>query len=332
MKTIADIDIFYCPLYGKLYEDINKAKYNVFEFECDEGHILYPYLKRPVPYLLDGIQYYDIMTPYGYGGPLIDAEAPGMRSVLLKNFEIALNEHCWNERIVAEFVRFHPILKNAEAFSGLYRLFNARQALATDLRNSSDPVLTEFDKSARKYARKARKMGGEVDFSLSPSYEDVGMFIQFYYENLDRVKSNKDYYFNEDFFHNLVNNLKGQVILSKMIYSGHVVRMGIDLLSTNTVFGHLEGTNEEGLKVCSNYLYFEEMVRWAKKRNFQYFYYGCGLSAAEDDGVFLFKKQFAGNTRFFYYQGARISNHSIYNRLCQISGIRTSNFFPEYRG
>lgn len=61
-------------------------------------------------------------------------------------------------------------------------------------------------------------------------------------------------------------------------------------------------------------------------------YHGCGLSASEEDSLYLFKRQFSGSTRFAYPQGGQVSNPAVYDRLCRILGRDNRNCFPAYRG
>ena len=64
-------DIYFKEGYGKLCEYVDEGICEIFECKTDNGFIKNMFIKRPVPWILDGIQYYDIVTPYGYGGPII---------------------------------------------------------------------------------------------------------------------------------------------------------------------------------------------------------------------------------------------------------------------
>ena len=55
--------------------------------------------------------FFDITTPYGYGGFLLEGNTS--ESALKELYE-RYTEFAKNEKVVSEFVRYHPQLKNAE--------------------------------------------------------------------------------------------------------------------------------------------------------------------------------------------------------------------------
>ena len=65
------MDIYFELNYGKLYEEIEGGTCEVFEHRSSLGTIRHMFIKRKVPIQLGDITYYDLVTPYGYGGPLI---------------------------------------------------------------------------------------------------------------------------------------------------------------------------------------------------------------------------------------------------------------------
>ena len=75
------IDIYFEQNYGKLYEKIENGKSDIFQFNNELGSIKYIFLKRKIP--TDTIDdYYDIVSPYGYGGPIIINYTEGKKSDL----------------------------------------------------------------------------------------------------------------------------------------------------------------------------------------------------------------------------------------------------------
>ena len=64
------LDLYFKPQYAKVYEKID-GKSDTFVFECDCGKIQNTFILRKIETEIDGNDYYDIVTPYGYGGPII---------------------------------------------------------------------------------------------------------------------------------------------------------------------------------------------------------------------------------------------------------------------
>ena len=65
-------------------------------------------------------KWYDFVTPYGYGGPLITEVEDGAKEQLVKAFYEEFSRYCAEQKIVSEFVRFHPIAQNALDFIEVY--------------------------------------------------------------------------------------------------------------------------------------------------------------------------------------------------------------------
>ena len=105
-------DIYFTDRYCKIYEEKGDGNLEVFTFQTKNGKIIYKFLKREID-IIDGQKYFDITTPYGYGGPLIillDREAN--REQVIEEFKKAFEKYCIENNIVSEFIRFHPIEKN----------------------------------------------------------------------------------------------------------------------------------------------------------------------------------------------------------------------------
>ena len=90
------MDIYFKPEYGKMNESIEQGKAETFSFDCEYGKVQSLYIKREVPYLIDGVQYFDAITPYGYGGPVI-VEAED-KEKLLAAYNEAYKAHCEKEK------------------------------------------------------------------------------------------------------------------------------------------------------------------------------------------------------------------------------------------
>lgn len=69
-------DIYFSSAFFRLFEDGEHQQAELFVFKQGDQLIMYPYLLRSISHLpaviqlgLDG-DWYDISTPYGYGGPI----------------------------------------------------------------------------------------------------------------------------------------------------------------------------------------------------------------------------------------------------------------------
>src|SRR5699024_3881885 len=144
------IDIYFEQDYGKLYEKHEKGKSESFDFKSVYGDIKHIFIKREISTLIDGELYYDIITPYGYGGPIILDYKEGCRDLLIKEYRENFQKYCDNHNIVSEFVRFHPIENNVYDFNHIYSTTHIRNTVGTNLEDFDNPFQEEFSKSCRK--------------------------------------------------------------------------------------------------------------------------------------------------------------------------------------
>lgn len=324
-------DLYFTPEYGKLYEKLEQATFKSFSYQDENGEIYYQYLKRKVPCLIDGNQYYDAMTPYGYGGPLAVHVEPGKEKRLIEQYEKALNEHLREEKVICEFVRFHPMVKNADFFSGMYELRNRRTAVYTSLA-ADDPIAAEFNKSTRRLIRQAMNRGVTTEIKLRPDKNDLQKFVHCYYQNMDALNASDYYYFSEDYFEDLWREFNDQLIIVYAYVDGQLAGAELGLSERDIFVCHLTGVTEIGrLHEVPRVLIAAE-TSWAKQNGFHYLFQGCGLSLREEDSLLQFKKSFTKNGFYDYWQGARICDPVVYSKLCQIADRRDDGtYFPAYR-
>lgn len=322
-------DIYFDENYGKLYEKIEDGIAINYCFENEYGKITNQFIKRGIPIDIDGENFYDIITPYGYGGPIIE-ECLGDKERLLKDYEIDFKRYCKQNNIVSEFVRFHPILNNAVDFKGVYKVCYLRNTLGTNLKISDEPINEEFSKSCRKTIRQVLKKG--ITFNVIEDVKDFEEFKRIYYLNMDRKNATDYYYFDDEYFKLMDKYFHKNLIQMQAIYDNKVVAEGLYFVYNKTIHAHLSGTDTEYLHLSPAYILKYGTVIWGKEHGYELIHYGGGTSNSEEDPLYLFKKKFAQNTEFKFYIGKKIWNEKIYNELCKKVDVNINeDFFPAYR-
>ena len=147
---------------------------------------------------VDGELYYDLVTPYGYGGPVILGCHEGHKRDLIDGFASSFREYCKANNVVSEFVRFHPIINNADDFGSLYRIEHIRNTVGTNLKDFGNPFDEEFSKSARQCIRRALRAGVECRIVENP--ENLDGFKKIYYATMERNVADAYYFFDDDYF------------------------------------------------------------------------------------------------------------------------------------
>lgn len=330
------MDIYFDKNYGKLYETIENGTAEVFEFECELGRIENQFIKRKIPYMIDGKSYFDIVTPYGYGGPLItNINEDGKEQELVQKYMESFESYCEENNIVSEFIRFHPIIKNEKYFENIYEILNIRKTLGTNIGDYEDPITEEFSKSSRKSIRQALKKG--ITYRVIERPDSIGNFKEIYYSTMDRNKATEYYYFNDEYFDKCIEYFKENLLIIEILYEDKVIASGLYFRYGNFIHTHLSGTLSEYLKISPAYITKYATVLWAKENNIDYIHYGGGTSNSEEDSLYKFKKQFSQKTEFKFYIGKKVWNSKIYESLCKmntninIENISEIEYFPLYR-
>ena len=324
------MDIYFRPEYGKLCELIDGGLSEIFEYKTEHGSVTNLFIKREIPTLLDGVRYYDIITPYGYGGPVVNAESEEFTAALCSGYDKAFTRYCEENNIVSEFVRFHPLYENARDFGEIYHPEYIRDTLGTALEIYDDPVQSEFGKSCRKNIRRALNAG--ISFSVTRSPENIDEFMEIYYSTMDRDNASDFYYFDKKYFDTLLEYFSDDIIYTRAVYQDKVIAANICFVTDGNIHIHLSGTLSEYLYLSPAYVLRYAVTLWGKENGCKVIHHGGGTSNSPEDPLFSFKKQFAKNTRFEFCIGKKIRNSDIYNRLCEMAGAPAdSSFFPAYR-
>ena len=259
------MDIYFDDNYGALYAVAEGGEAVVRNFECEAGCIKHQFIKRKIN-LPSNKPYYDIVTPYGYGGPIIVCVNEGhTREELVSVYEADFLEYAKKSDIVCEFVRFHPILKNAVDFSGMYSAECIRHTLATDL-SAPDPVEDQFSRSCRKDIRRA--LGAGISYRVTRAPENIDAFKEIYYSTMDRNHAGAYYYFDDKYFSDCLAHYRENIIFVEVIYEGKTIAANLSFIYRDMIHIHLSGTLSEYINLSPAYILQYATVVWGKENGF----------------------------------------------------------------
>lgn len=325
------VDLYFDTQYGELYEKVENGQCEIFEYNHFYGQIRHMFIKREILDSVDGQTYYDIVTPYGYGGPLIVGCSRENRRELVNKFHEAFALYCIEERVVSEFIRFHPVLDNASDFIDVYDVRYMRPTVGTNLRAFDDPVAQEFSKTAKKNVRKA--LGEGVQYRVMENPDNLDAFKDIYYTTMKRKNAADYYFFADEYFDNLLEAFGNRMLITEASFNGQTLGMALTFKYNNFLHTHLSGTYDEYHHLYPAYVMQFAITRWGKENGYHLLHDGGGLTNDLEDSLYMFKKQFAKHTRFSFQVGRKIWNQDIYAKLCEArSADLESDFFPAYRG
>lgn len=322
-------DIYFEPAYAKLYEAAGCEAVE-YRHECEYGVITNLFLKRQIPIsLAGGVQYYDIITPYGYGGPVIH-EGASDKEKLIASYMAAFETYTVQQNIVSEFVRFHPIIENGVDFHEAYNSIYDRKTVGTNL-TYENVIEEEFSKHKRRDIKKLLK-NSEIRYEIDETPKDLSDFLEVYYSTMDRDSADDYYYFGESYFTEMLANLPGHIITGKVFLGEKIIAMGVYFQYGKLMHAHLSGTLSEYISYSPANLLKYALAMYGHEKGYQVIHYGGGTSRSPENGLYRFKKEFGKNTEFDFYIGKKVWNEDAYARLCEASqNDKNGEFFPAYR-
>lgn len=324
------MNIFFTKEWAGMFAEKEGGIVDTFEL-VDGGKIIsYTFIKREInklPFAKNfEKKYYDIISPYGYGGIYI-SKAVAREPDFIRRFKDEFNNYCIENNVVAEFIRFHPLQKNYMFFRDFYSLRHVNDNVYVDLRQADGDILKNIAKRHRYCIRKARAKGININFN--DDFKSIDDFIKLYKATNDGNKAIVFYYFGKDFFNKLRGFFGNKVRLVTASLDNKIISTALFIFDEKEVYYFLSGTNKLGYDVLAGHLLLNEAIFKAKQEGKKLFNLGGGLK--KNDSVFLFKSGFS-NTTAPYYVGTAIRMPDIYKKLLDMSGADPLvDYFPKYR-
>ncbi len=267
--------------------------------------------------------YFDFSSPYGYGGWLIEGEN-------IDGLICEYEEWCVNNRIVSEFVRFHPILKNHIKINKAYEIIPLGKTVTMDL-SSPEIIWSNITSKNRNVIRKARKNGIKIYNGRYPEIYEI--FMELYNDTMNRDHAEDYYYFDKNFYKEILDNLPQNAQVFYAVLEENVIAASIMLSSNGKMNYHLSGSRKEYSSLAASNLLLYEAALWGCANGCKTLYLGGGVGSGEDS-LFKFKRSFYRKDDLNrFYIGRKIFNHKEYDKLVELrENISDEKFFPKYRG
>lgn len=261
-------------------------------------------------------EYYDLISPYGYGGWIINGDYDS--SIFTEYID-----YCLTNNIVCEFIRFDLFRTDISKYYGNIKFISHNVVKRINL--DDEKIFNDMERRARKNIRKALKNDLKVIIDDEMKYLDD--FKRIYYSTMDRNNASVSYYFGDSFFNVLV---KENSKLFHVISDGKIISTELIIYDDLCCYSYLGGTIDEYFDLRPNEIMKYEIMKWGHVHGLKYFVLGGGHGA--DDGIFNYKKGLAPNGIYNFFVGNKIFNEDIYNQLCEERGLNdSSKFFPRYR-
>lgn len=301
-------DVYFTPEYYSLYQNNGDGVAMCFVFEKDGERALYPFLKNPITplgYELDK-EYYDIQGAYGYNGLIASTDVHEFMTAFWEAFD----QWCQENDIVAEFMRFHPVLNNHLLASPQMKTFYSRHTVALDL-TDDDIWMHQISSKNRNMIRKAEKEG--ITIVESDDYET---FRQLYNGTMTDLHAEAFYFFPPQYYEDYKKAFEGESMLCFAMLDGKVIAGSMFMFSDDYAHYHLSARNREYSRFAANNLILWYGIQKAKERGCKWLHFGGGTTGNDDDSLLKFKKEFS-KTMCEFWIGKRVHNQAVYDQIVE---------------
>lgn len=274
--------------------------------------------------------YYDVVTPYGYGGFIFDGKVTSQR---ISSFFSEYKKFMKNNGIICAFTRWHPLLQNQNILRGLSNVIDLGKTIHIET-TDENLIMKNMESKDRCTIRKAVKNGITIEHSKDPKLFDK--FIEIYNQTMDKDHAAVYYYFQKEFYESIIKNIYDNFEMFYAVLDGNIIAMSIILFCNGLMHYHLSGSIFEYRRLNATNLLLYEAAVYGAKNGYTKFHLGGGVGSGEDP-LYKFKRSFNKYSNNQFSISKDIFDNEIYNEIVE---NRKSNdpdfnensaFFPLYR-
>jgi ribosomal protein S18 acetylase RimI-like enzyme len=336
-KSFRDFDVYYLSGYVRAFEINGDGTPTLFFYEDEDIRAMNVVMVRdiakfePFHKSIPKNTYFDLVTPYGYGGWLIEVKKDASTGV--KTLDAIYTQYCVLHNYVCEFVRFHPLLHSWKQLKDVYDVQFLGNTVVIDTSNI-DIIWNNFTSKNRNKIREAQKSGLKTYWGREPHM--ISKFIEIYKETMDTAGATQYYYFSEDFYRSILEDLKDNAMWFYTETDGIVAAISIFMFCNRKMHYHLSASRREYRNIRPTNLMLYEAAMWGCKNGYSKLHLGGGVGARHDS-LYQFKKSFNRGKDCEYNTGRKIFMPDVYKKLCDERGKDPvydpqTVYFPAYRG
>ncbi|TJY41964.1 GNAT family N-acetyltransferase [Cohnella pontilimi] len=226
-------------------------------------------------------KHYDIQSPYGYGGPVSSNRDPDF----LRRANERYAKWCIETGVVAEFIRFHPVIQNADIYSG--QAWVDRTTVIVNL-NDEDPSRGYRQLTKRKLKQ---AISQEVQTRVVDRDTFAALFPAIYSELMHELEAESFYHFPAAYFDALFKSLPSLYLASYL--REEVVAAAVFPLGAEGAEYLLGASNQLGKQAGAMVSLMHEAIVSLKERGFNWLHLGGGTNGLSDNSLLFFKQGFS---------------------------------------
>ena len=325
VRSFPNHDVYYLSGYCKAFEVHGDGAPELLYYEEGKLRAIYVYMKRQIA---SGMV--DTVTPYGYGGVLFDGDTSTQNIEL---FGKAFERQMQNDGVVSNFVRYHPVLKNAGPMKQISEVIDLGKTIAIDL-SSPEIIWENIHSKNRNMIRKAEKNG--IEIKHGKGMDLLEKFMEIYNKTMDKDHAVAYYYFKLPFYESIHNDLYYNYEMFYAEYEGKIIAMSIMIFANGRLNYHLSGSDIEYRNLAPSNLLLYKAALWGCEQGMKTFHLGGGVGSGEDN-LYKFKAAFNKISDYQFSIGKQVFDKRAYDELVKrrketdANFDESSHFFPLYR-
>lgn len=338
LKNFNNLDVYYLSEYVKAFQIHGDGEPILLQYTNGDYQAICVMMRRDIA--LDRLfynsslphhEYYDLITPYGYGGFIFNSDK--LPQYIIDHFNNELVVYLKNENYVSAFFRFHPIIKNALLHSQSVDIVSLGKTIAMDL-TTPELIWQNITSKNRNVIRKAEKSG--IIIKHGKGIELLRQFKSIYDETMRHDNADDYYYFKDQFYLSISEDLINNYELFYAEYQNEIISIAIIIFEGNNMHYHLSGSKYEYRCYAPSNLLLYKAALWGYEQGYKIFHLGGGVGSG-NDSLYKFKAAFNRNSDYQFAIGKLVINKELYSNLMMLRGFESDivssriNFFPQYR-
>ncbi len=332
LEAIGRHDFCHLPSYNRLAELSGHGLARMFAYREGDYLMAFPVLFREIDIASasrQGGPWSDVTSVYGYAGPI--ANRSDIPEEISARFMGLVHDYFGEHRVVSAVSRMHPLLDQSPILDGFGEVAPVGWTLSVDLTAPEEEQQAAYRRNHRQDIKRLRSMGVTCE---EVGVERLDVFVEMYYENMDRVKASQEYYFSRSYFEHLLTDMPGVVHLFMCHHEGVPVAGSIFTLCRGIVQWYLSGSRSGFEGPPPTKLMFDVARRWANEQGAHTLHLGGGVGGSRDS-LYHFKRGFT-QREHVYSIWRHVVNSQVYGEftraMSEAAGVRPEDgYFPLYR-
>jgi hypothetical protein len=328
-------DVFHLPAYLALSARQAGGAAVHFLYETSHGAVYMPLIERPVGSAAP--RKFDLVSPYGYPGPLVRPRLGIDAASLTQQAMVAFAASLGPAGYLSAFIRGHPLLTppapSHMAGAAEAHAIQTGEIVLVDLAPSLDEIFAGFRRNHRQNIYRLEAMGFTADHNCVSHCADK--FQKLYHATMRRVHAADYYFFDERFFADLRHAMDNRMRLISVSRDNTFAAAGIFLLDGEIAHYFLAGSDPDALRLAPSKMLVWHGIQHAKAAGCRWLNLGGGLGGRRD-ALHEFKIGFSKLTAP-YHTWRLVADSRVYRAAVARSGCQwvepsiCNSSFPGYR-